>query len=71
MATRHFAAELFDAERKTMDLVLEVLEDGEYRKESKGRTRVTKRAKGGSWEIVIAETADQMVLVHFKKVRGR
>ena len=71
MVTRHFAAELFDEERKTMDLVLEVLEAGKPRRESRGRTKVTKKTKGGSWEIVYAETRDQVVLIHFKKVRRK
>ncbi|HLF05754.1 MAG TPA: hypothetical protein VI893_01025 [Thermoplasmata archaeon] len=54
-----------------MDLVLEVLEEGEPLRESKDRTKVTKKTKGGSWEIVYAETQDQIVLIHFKKVRRR
>ncbi len=71
MVTRHFAAELFDKERKTMDLALEVLEEGKPQGESKDRTKATKRTKDGSWEIVYTETQDQIVLIHFKRVRRK
>jgi len=67
--TGHFKNELYSIYRKNLDFVLEILEKGEHEKESKEKVRVIKKAKGGVWELVYAETDKEIVLIHLKFVR--
>jgi len=67
--TGHFKNELYNIYRKNLDFVLEILEKGEYEKESKEKVRVEKKTKKGVWELVYAETDKGIVLIHLKLVR--
>lgn len=60
----HFKDELYNVYRKNLDLVLEILEKGTYNRESKDKTMVLKKTRGGTWELVYVET--EIVLVHLK-----
>lgn len=67
--TGHFKNELYNIYRKNLDFVLEILEKGEHRKESKEKMRVERKAKNGVWELVYAETDKEIILIHLKLVR--
>lgn len=67
--TGHFKNELYNIYRKNLDFVLELLEKGKHKKESKEKIRVMKKAKGGAWELVYAETDKEIILIHLKLVR--
>lgn len=69
VATGHFKRELYDVYGKNLNLALEILEEGEHERESREKVLVRKRSKGGTWELVYAETGSEIVLVHIKFVR--
>ena len=64
--TGHFKEELYYKYRKNLDLVEDILESGEHQKESKNKMIATMPTKEGFWELVYAETTDELVLIHIK-----
>jgi hypothetical protein len=49
-----------------LDLVIEILEEGIHKRESKGKIRAEKVTKDGKWELVYIGTENEIVLVHIK-----
>jgi len=64
--TGHFKEELYYKYRKNLDLVEDILESGVHQKESKKKMIAIMPTKDGIWELVYAETVDELVLIHIK-----
>jgi hypothetical protein len=62
----HFKNELYNAYKKNLDLVIEILEEGIHKRESKEKIRAEKATKDGKWELVYMETENEIVLIHIK-----
>jgi hypothetical protein len=64
--TGHFHRELYEVYRKGIDFAAELLDEGFHERESSEKMRVTKRTSGGLWELVYAESEDEVFLIHLK-----
>jgi len=64
--TGHIQKELYDKYRKNLDLILEILSDGDHSKESREKTKVRLRTKNRKWELVFIETEKEIILIHLK-----
>ena len=64
--TGHFKEELYYKYRKNLDLVEDILESGVHQKKSKKKMIVIMPTENGIWELVYAETIDELVLIHIK-----
>ena len=64
--TGHIKRELYDRYKKNLDLIFEILMDGNYSKESKEKFKVEYRTKHGIWELVYVETENEIILIHLK-----
>ena len=64
--TGHIKRELYDRYKKNLDLIFEILIEGNYSKQSKEKTKVEHRTKPGIWELIYVETDDEIVLIHLK-----
>jgi hypothetical protein len=65
----HFKNELYTIYKKNLDLAIELLEEGMHVRISKEKMKTEKKTKGGKWELVYAETANEIVLIHLKFIR--
>ncbi len=65
----HFKNELYNLYRKNLDLAIEILKEGTHTRVSKDKTKVEKKTLGGKWELIYAETENEIVLIHIKLVR--
>jgi len=71
VTTKAFRDELYDIYKKDLDLVHEILDEGKHQPESKQKTQVEKKTKGGYWELVYSLKDDSVVLIHLKLRRYR
>jgi hypothetical protein len=62
----HFKNKLYSVYKKNLDLVIEILEEGIHKRESKEKIRAEKVTKDGEWELVYIGTENEIVLVHIK-----
>ncbi len=65
----HFKNELYNVYRKNLDLVIEILKEGVHTHVSKAKMKVEKKTRDKTWELVYAETENEIVLIHLKLVR--
>ena len=64
--TGHFKNELYTYYKKNLDLIVDIFHTGTHNKESKDKSVVCMKTKGGKWELVYIETENEIVLVHIK-----
>ena len=64
--TGHIQKELYDIYNKNLDLIFEILSAGVASKQSKEKTNIKLKTKKGTWELVYAETEDDIILIHLK-----
>ena len=64
--TGHFHNECYERYRKDLHFALELLVEGEHKRESREKMRVLKPTRDGTWELVYAEYPFEIVPVHIK-----
>ena len=69
--TDHFIGELYNKYKKSLDLVHEILDEGEHSHESTGKVCAVKPTKKGFWELVYVDKKNYIVLIHIKLRRGK
>ena len=66
VTTMSFLNELIDVYNKDMNLVVDILKNGEHIKESRNKIYVKKQTTNGFWELVYVEYNGEITLIHLK-----